>query len=137
MRGVGAQLGQVCQVDVVFGARFRGHYGLKMRCLDWWNSFGVREGWTRWWLVPAKEGVVAQRSLCKGLSSRNAFGTQSFDASDTGDLCFPQRRSEQRSFERVRRVEVRSGCSYICGGPQDLKNLHSVTRSGKRGLRRR
>lgn len=66
MRGVGAQLGQVGQVDVVLGARRRGHYGLKMRCLDWWNSFGVREGWTRWWLVPAKEGVVARRSLCKG-----------------------------------------------------------------------
>ena len=65
MRGVGAQLGQVRQVDVVFGARSRSHYGLKVLSLDWWNSFGVREGWTRRWLVPAKD-VVAQRRPVQG-----------------------------------------------------------------------
>jgi hypothetical protein len=47
VRGVGAQLGQVRQVDVVFGARSRSHYGLKMLSLDWWDSLGVREGGAR------------------------------------------------------------------------------------------
>lgn len=136
MRGVGTQLGQVRQVDVVFGARSRSHYGLKMLSLDWWNSCGVREGWTRRWLFRPKRVWSLSASLCKGLSSRNALGTQSVDAYCTDDLCSLQLRSEQRSFECVRRVEARSGCSCM-RGPGGSRGSSQLSRSGERGLGRR
>jgi hypothetical protein len=54
MRGIGAQLGQICRIDVLFGARGRSHYGLQSCLSTEWELWNARWG-MRWWLVPAKK----------------------------------------------------------------------------------
>lgn len=60
MRGIGAQLGQICRVDVLFGARGRSHYGLQSCLSTEWELWGAWWG-VRWWLVPAKRVKQAGR----------------------------------------------------------------------------
>jgi hypothetical protein len=44
MRGIGAQLGQICRIDVLFGARGRSHYGLQSCLSTEWELWNARWG---------------------------------------------------------------------------------------------
>jgi hypothetical protein len=115
VRGIGAQLGQVRQVDVVVRARSRSHYGLQVLPGDCgvavvYGKGGRAGGWCR----PKKVWSLSA-SLCKGLSSRNALGPSPWMRTVQVDLCFPQHSREHGSFECVLRVEVRGWCSYTRG----------------------
>lgn len=136
MRGVRAQLGQVRQVDVVFGARSRSHYGLKMLSLDCWNSFDVREGWTRRWLVPAKEDVVAQRKPVQGAFKQETPLGPSPSMRIVQITCAFYSVAANSALSRVFGGSRFAG-ARICGGPEDLEVPHNVSRSGERGLGRR